>query len=366
MEFYYILFFITVSVSFLSLTNLSHEKKNLAFFSLIILYIFLSATRWNNPDWIVYYPFFEDNFTLDQFTSGQIDPGFGVVNWLVKSVMPDFSALLTVLAIVIIGIFALFMYKFSPYPLISLLYWFGTYTGEIFFNRQSLAIAITLLAFPFIVRRKMIPFVLITILAATIQVSVIGFLLAYPIYHLKFKGRYLILILVAGIVIGQFLDIKLMLTVASLVQIIDINQERLLDKIDLYYMSGASAEEEAGMLISSVRRLIFVPIEIFFIEKISKNNPYYRGCVNLTLFGYSLFFLLKNVSPTVATRVSSPFYMYEIIVIPMIFTLARNFWVKILFFVVIAVYSFAKYIYGINLYEDILVPYTNVLFGDIQ
>jgi len=363
--FYYTLFTITLSVSFLSLTNLSTDKKKFAFFSLIILYIFLSATRWNNPDWGVYYPFFEDNFTLDQFTSGQVDPGFGVVNWLVKSVVPDFSALLTVLAIVIIGIYAMFMHKYSPYPLISLLYWFGTYNGEIFFNRQALAIAITLLAFPFIVRRKIIPFVLITILAATMQVSVIGFLLAYPIYHLKCKGRYLVLMLVAGIVIGQFLDFKLLLTVASLVQIIDINQERLLDKVDLYY-GGSSAEEEANMLVSSVRRLLIVPIEIFFIEKISKTNPYYRGCVNLTVFGYALFFLLKNVNATVATRVGSPFYMYEILLIPMIFSLARNFWVRILFFLVVAAYSFVKYVYGINMYEESLVPYTNVLFGGIQ
>lgn len=361
MDFYIVIFALTAIASFFELTSIpTHYKKNI-FWGMIIIYIVISSLRWNNPDWNVYYLPFIQNNDLEDFLMQELDPGFMTLYWLIKLFTDEFSVVLTILAIVIIGLSANFIQKFSPYPLFSLLFWYGTYIGQIFFNRQSLAIAITLVAFRFIVKSKPIPFILLTILAASMQVSTIGFLLAYPIYHLRINPIYLLFGLLFAAIGGAFIGTSALLTMGSLIQFVGINQERLMTKVALYYSTGASDGDY--MIFGYIRRVLFLPIELWALPYFEGKNPIFRGCVNLIFWGYGLYFLLGNMSPTVASRVSSPFYFYEVIVVPMLFMLIKSFYGRLMFFFMLVTYAFIKYIYAINMYKDIYIPYVNILFS---
>lgn len=362
MAFYITLFILTTIGSFFEFFSLSEFHKKIIFYALILLFIFISAIRYTNPDWDVYYPLFVNHNDFTDFTTdNQVDYGYAVVNFLIKCISDDFSVLLGTLAVVIIGIVALFIRRFSPYPLISLLYWFGTYKGEIFFNRQSLAIALTLVAFRFIVTRRPIPFVLLTLLAASMQVSTIVFLLAYPIYHLRLQPLHLVMALCSAAVVGTLFDPSLLLSIGVLLNVISIDQERLATKIALYYDTGTSDGEH--MVWGMLRRVLFIPLELWAVKKMSLLNAYYRGMINLIVFGYSLYFLLRNVSPTIATRISSPFYYYEIIAIPALFMLCRSVYTRMALFAVVAVYSLVKYYYALMLYESTFIPFVNIITG---
>ena len=161
MLFYLTLFGITSIGSFFELCNINKKKKLFIAIFLMIIYIIISGLRWNNTDWIVYYPFFMNNYTLDDFWDEReaIDKGFGFINFIVKSFTDEYSILLFILAIIIIGLKINFILKFAMFPLLSILFWFGTYMGDIFFVRQALAISITLIAFRYIVKKQFLYFI---------------------------------------------------------------------------------------------------------------------------------------------------------------------------------------------------------------
>ncbi|WP_444314052.1 EpsG family protein [Megamonas funiformis] len=363
MEFYLTLFGLTTIVSFMEFFNIKLKTKKYIFIGISIIYIFISGLRWNNPDWIVYYPFFMENNTLDDFWYGNIpvDKGFGLINFVVKSFTDEYTILLFALAILIISIKVNFIIKFATFPLISLLYWFGTYIGDIFFIRQTLAICITLIAFRFILKKNFILFVLFTLLAATIQISAISFLLAYFIFYRKIKVRYLVLGLIFSILIGRMMDISILLTLNNFFNVLP-DSERLLEKIDFYYESG-SVSDGPIIILTYIRRIIFIPIELWAISRIEKFDKNYRGYLNLIIFGYILYFLFDNMSPIIATRISSVYYIYEIITIPMIFIVFKSLKIRIGIFCLLLIYLLIKYLYAINMYYDIYVPYINVLFN---
>lgn len=363
MEFYLTLFGLTTIISFMEFFNIDLKTKKYILIGVSIIYIFISGLRWNNPDWIVYYPFFMENITLDDFLYGNIpiDKGFGLINFIVKIFTDDYTILLFILAILIISIKVNFIIKFATFPLISLLYWFGTYIGDIFFIRQTLAICITLIAFRFILKKNVILFVVFTILAATIQISVISFLLAYFIFYRKIKVRYLVLGLVFSILIGRMMDTSMLLTLNSFFNVLP-DSERLLEKIDFYYDVG-NVTDGPIIILTYIRRLIFIPIELWAISRIEKFDKNYRGYLNLIIFGYIIYFLFDNMSPVIATRISSAYYIYEIITVPMIFMVFKSLKVKIGIFCVLSIYLLIKYLYAINVYYDVYVPYVNILFN---
>lgn len=361
MDFYIVLLSGVIIAAFFEFFYIGSKTKNLLFIAILIICIFFSAIRWTNPDWDVYYPFFVNNNDLDDFLYGPIpiDKGFGVVNFAVKMISDDFSALLLLLAIVIIPIKGWFIKKFSYLPLLSILLWFCTYIGDIFVNRQSLAIAITMIGFYFIIKRRPFAFCLTTIIAASMQVSVIAFLLAYPLYYINFNKIYLILGMILSIAIGHYLDNSLLISVASMVNLIDVDTERLLIKINTYTQEIGGS----GTIFTYSRRLIFIPIEIYMISKMKDFCPHYRGSVNLILFGYMIYFLLINVSNTFATRISSPFYIYEIVVIPNLIAYYKNVYIRLMLFVFLVIYSVTKYVYAIQMYPDSYIPYVNILWS---
>lgn len=146
-----------------------------------------------------------ENESLDDFWYGYIpiDKEFGLINFVVKSIIDSYTALLCILAIIILGIKINFIATFATFPLLSLLYWFSTYLSDIYFVRQALAVSITLISFRFIVKRQLIYFLICVFLAATIQISTISFVLAYYIYHRNIKIKYLVLGIIVSIIVGR-------------------------------------------------------------------------------------------------------------------------------------------------------------------
>ena len=151
MDFYINLFVITLIATMLELFKIKKFHKLIIIYLLAMIYIFLSATRWSGLDWQMYYDFFLYNNSYDDFVNNPlgIDFGYGIINYLVKSFTDEYSVLISILAIIIISIKVNFILKFAMFPLLTMFYWFGTYMGDIFFIRQTLAVAITLIAFRF-------------------------------------------------------------------------------------------------------------------------------------------------------------------------------------------------------------------------
>lgn len=360
MEFYLYLFSLVSLGSVFHFFRLEDRIKKTIFLSFIALFIFISSIRWCNTDWEMYYNFFTSCSTIDEFTSWGIDPGYGVLNFLVKQIYDSYSFFYFVIAVILIGIKARFILAYSAVPLLSLLVWFGIYVGDIFFVRQTLAVTLTLVSFYFITKKKKIPFVLTTLLAATQQISVIAFLVAYPIYHMRLKQVHLFLMLVASLIIGRLLTPDTLLWLGTVLGVFSADgMERIATKVLLY---SSSDGDSSFIIFGYIRRLIFIPFELYFMNKMVRFDSRYRGYTRLIIFGYSLYFLLSGMSSTLAMRISVAFYIYEIITIPELILMFKGLYSKLVAYVVLFAYALVKYVYIVHVYEDSYIPFKSILF----
>src|SRR5574343_526821 len=113
-----------------------------------ILFITLGSLRWTTgTDWPSYFRFFNTNTTLDQFIlNPTFEIGFGLLNYIIRVFTPNFTYLLTVMAIVSIGLKLKFIGHYSEAVFLTLLCYFSFYLGDIFAVRQSMSLGLSLFA----------------------------------------------------------------------------------------------------------------------------------------------------------------------------------------------------------------------------
>lgn len=122
---------------------------------------------------------------------GQEFIGYSIFTRLMYLLELSYRQLLLVVNLLLTAIVVWFVRRFSPLP------WLGLYlylTLQFFAHsmnlfRQSIAATICLLAYPFLKRRKLLPFALIVLLAATFHTSALFFLPFYWILNWRYDGR---------------------------------------------------------------------------------------------------------------------------------------------------------------------------------
>lgn len=124
---------------------------------------------------------------VDYLSIIEKDYGYYIFNWVVAHVFKNAQVLLFLVAIIICFFTFRFIYKYSTnvYLSVFLFLTLGFYGFSLTAFRQSIAIAICLWAYDYIKKKKVVPFVLITLLAASFHQTAIVFLPMYIIGQLK-------------------------------------------------------------------------------------------------------------------------------------------------------------------------------------
>ena len=119
--------------------------------------------------------------------------GYSLLTHLLYRAGLDYRSLLLVINLLMTGVVLWFVKRYSPLPWMSLFFYltlqFFAHSMNLF--RQSIAATICLLAYPFLKRRKLLPFVLVVLLAAAFHTSALFFLPFYWILNWKCDGRLL-------------------------------------------------------------------------------------------------------------------------------------------------------------------------------
>lgn len=134
------------------------------------------------------------------------DPGYLVFQKIVQYIIPNYQLFLLLIAIFFFSALGNFIFK-NTVRLMDALFAFVLYSA-LFFSffsitglRQTIATAATLLGYEFIKKRKLIPFLLLILLASTIHKSVLVFIIFYFIANVKnTKYYYIIAFLVLPVV----------------------------------------------------------------------------------------------------------------------------------------------------------------------
>lgn len=195
MEWYICLFILVMILSFLDFSKLDICYKQCVMLFLSFIFLILASIRWKTgTDWVMYYDLYNNNNSLYDFLSVSDDVqaqevGFCLLNWAVKSIFDDYNMLLFIIALIILVVKYDWYNRYMPFPLVALFVNFSSYLGDIFFIRQSLAIAITIFAFRYIVRKQLWLFISFVLIAGSMHTSAIIFIPAYWIYHLQITAK---------------------------------------------------------------------------------------------------------------------------------------------------------------------------------
>lgn len=129
---------------------------------------------------------------------GAFNTGYYALNKLVCDLGGDYQMMITLIAAFVTICFGRLIYRYSPNPLQSILYHFGLLFFTFHFSalKQSIAMAILMLAFDCIIERRAMRFFLLVMLAALFHAPALIFLPAFWIAKLNAGRRYLLILVV--------------------------------------------------------------------------------------------------------------------------------------------------------------------------
>lgn len=145
----------------------------------------------------------------DHFVSLKSEVGFRLIIKGVSSIFSSYQMLFVLTSIFLIYSFYQATKRYSAFFFISVMVFIvNSFAESLFMLRSFLAISILLFSFPYIMERKIVPSLLLNILAMSIHISSVIFLPVYFLYGInKSKWIWVLFIIVGGILLFSFYDI---------------------------------------------------------------------------------------------------------------------------------------------------------------
>ncbi len=123
----------------------------------------------------------------------RIEWGYSLLNYLVSLVSGDVRVFMAVAAVLIMGLTCVFIARYSPSWWLSVYVFlsFGFFNNSLCFIRQSIAIAIFLFAVPFLKEKKLVPYLVVVVLAASFHKALFIMVVLYFIAHIPVNWKSL-------------------------------------------------------------------------------------------------------------------------------------------------------------------------------
>lgn len=125
----------------------------------------------------------------EAFSRSRMEVGFVLYNYVLSHIGLDYLGFQVVSAVLVYTSLGVFLYRYSPniwqsaFAFLSMRMMFGSMTTA----RAWIAVAIILWAIPALMKRRILPFVLLVAIAATFHFTALVFLAAYPLTSPKLK-----------------------------------------------------------------------------------------------------------------------------------------------------------------------------------
>ncbi|MDN7131513.1 EpsG family protein [Halomonas sp. MC140] len=249
--------------------------------------------------------FYESN-TFDIVLERQ-DTGYYLLSWFARTLSDSYSVLLLLIAVIVVGCYMTTItrvvkrYETALYLFVAL----GAYT--FFFNgaRQGIAASICFLAIPFLLERRMWPYIALVVVAAMFHRTA---LIALPLFWIaspQVRWQRLLILGVATVVIVAFLGIFVGYATAL-----------LSDKFATYAEVGEGGGEFTVAFLVGQGVLLY-----FFKHLVPDPDGWYGRLLNIYLVGLvpALASTLSGVNPSGVLRLHLYFSSMAILLWPMVF-----------------------------------------------
>lgn len=201
------------------------------------------------PNYIDYFcSYIGHSFGYALRMTSRLEPGYIVLTKFLTLFTSEPQFLIFVIGTFIILSYAIFIARYSSIIWISILLFVTLFfEPSLYIFRNYIAVAICILSVPFILKRKLVPFLLMVLLAYSMHQSALIFLPAYFIYDLKVNWWTVALIIISSVAV-YFVG-------ASLVEgfLSDV-----MGGVYGHYLDGGNTSNLMGLMISVVEFLFFV------------------------------------------------------------------------------------------------------------
>jgi len=238
----------------------------------------------------------------DDSDSGH-DRNFGL-QWLMKIVYVvsggQYQWFIVIAAVIVLVSESVYIQKYSPSPLQSVLYFLGLLLYMFHFSatKQSMAMCILLFSFPAIIEKKPIRFVALVVVASFFHFPALVFLPAYWIGNLRMRNGYLIVLAITFILAFFFRD--------SLVNLMT----------DTY---GTELDTGTHMrfLANKVLVMLVIIITALIVRPLDPEDRVYNVLMHLT--GVAAVIQTFASYNNTFERLADYYFQYAVVLIPMIF-----------------------------------------------
>ena len=310
-----------------------------------ILLICIAGLRYETGgDWDAYTKLFREFPTFSrligrtaEFADISVEEGFVLLCAFVKSLGGTVQHLFFVVTAINITLIASAASKYTKYPVVALLCYYGIlyFNLEMIYIRQATAVALCFFALQYIPRKRIIPYMLIVLLACTFHRVAALMLPLYFVLNIKLPSwAYLTVIGLGAVVMlaGIPWIQTIFLTIAGWLG------ENYADKAEVYTENAMFAVNR-GISLGFVLNLALFAVLIFFKDKID-TLPF--GTIMLNMFFGSLvlyYYCFELVE--VSNRVRLFFLIGIIALLPMVLEVLPMFLERLAGLVVVALYCFS-------------------------
>lgn len=269
----------------------------------------------------MYFNYASDDFEYKYDPDDIFDYGYVFFHTIIKSLNGDLMTVYFFTCLLSLTIYFFTFKKYTAYIFIAWYFLFARYfeVQNIIQIRQGLACAFMLLSLKFVYEKKLIPFIIIILIGATIHKSLLVALLIYPISKINWNKVKVIIAILISLILNMIPLTNIIFTI--ILPAVGIYIPKFDDYLGTVFMTNTSNFE-------LIFRLSTVSFFSYFLLK-KKDMPYSNVFLSMLVLG--LFFLcIFSDFKELAGRTASIFFLAFTFVPAILLDFVRNLKEKIL------------------------------------
>jgi hypothetical protein len=329
----------------------------------MLLFLFFFGLRgFVGWDWYAYYPAFEragglfsQEFFRTISNEGAREPGYAIYMSLIKTIVPNYHFFIFVSVLIDLLVFNWIFKRYSlNYAFCFLVFMAISAPMEVDLLRNIKAVILFLLAVPYIEKRRIVPFILIMLLALSFHSSAIFMM---PLYFVGRKAlpRTLVIVLLSIANVIYLLQLQFMTPFVEAVASWLGGSYEVMTEI---YLSSDLYGVSRGISIGFIERLGTSILILLFYKKLQQ-RPGYTLFMNMALLSIFIYLLFGEIT-IIIDRVVLLFAISYWFIWPELYHAFRWQANRAIYFSMICIYIILRI--WVNS-RHVLYQYDNVLFG---
>ena len=330
---YYIILFVITFYSYIDINNNGIKARiKIPYIVISSVFIFLCGIR--VAQGADYWPYYKLYMSINKFVKwsdlfdADVEVSYVLISKILGYFRMPFFALLFIYGLISISLKTYSYYKYSPYPMISLLYFF---MPNYFFSdsghiRQGVSIALCLFSYQYIEQRKLFKFLFCIFISYYFHKTALIFIPAYWITKLNLSTFSCFLIILFAIIISPFKPYLFFENLFS-----NISSDIIAEATGGFY--SYKNLESAGWSINDIVKLIFITTLLvndrYICNTTSDEN--YKMIRNLVVTYYFIYYFLRENS-IFSIRLPAAYGDFWAILIAMIIKYSKKTYNHIIYF----------------------------------